>query len=185
MAAPIRTPRSKWIEEGFRALARGGPDAVRIESLAGAIGVSKGGFYWHFDDRLALLEEMLEEWERTLVDEVIEAVETMEGDARVRLRRLFALASASGEEMLKVELAVRNWARREERVASRLREVDNRRMAYMRSLFAGFCPDEDDVEARCILAFSLFIGSSFIVAEHGERSRMDVLELAMKRLETW
>jgi hypothetical protein len=56
-------------------------------------------------------------------------------------------------------------------------------MNYMRSLFGGFCPDEDDVEARCMLAFSLFIGSSFIAAEHGARSRADVLELALRRLE--
>jgi AcrR family transcriptional regulator len=183
MAPPTRTPRNRWIEEGLRALAAGGPDAVRIESLAQALGVSKGGFYWHFKDRRALLEEMLDAWERAWVDEVIEAVEAEGGDARARLRRLFALASASGGELLKVELAIRNWARREEGVANRLRRVDNRRMDYTRSLFGGFCSDEDDVEARCMLAFSLFIGSSFIVAEHGTRSRADVLELAMRRLE--
>src|SRR2546421_5934141 len=28
MAAPTRTPRANWIEEGLRALAAGGPDAV-------------------------------------------------------------------------------------------------------------------------------------------------------------
>ena len=51
MAAPTRTPRTSWIEEGLRALAAGGPDAVRVEALAQALGVTKGGFYWHFDDR--------------------------------------------------------------------------------------------------------------------------------------
>ena len=29
MAAPTRTPRSKWIDAGLRALAAGGPDAVK------------------------------------------------------------------------------------------------------------------------------------------------------------
>jgi AcrR family transcriptional regulator len=45
MAAPTRTLRSSWIEEGLRALAAGGPDAVRIEPLARALGVTRGGFY--------------------------------------------------------------------------------------------------------------------------------------------
>src|SRR2546426_354354 len=54
MAAPTRTPRTSWVEEGLRALGVGGPDAVRIETLAQALGVTKGGFYWHFDDRRAL-----------------------------------------------------------------------------------------------------------------------------------
>ena len=182
MAPPTRTPRNRWIEEGLSALAAGGPDTVRVESLAQALGVSKGGFYWHFSDRRALLEEMLDAWERTWVDEVIETVEAGDKDARSRLRRLFALAAASGGELLKLELAIRNWARRDKAVAERLRHVDNRRMDYMRSLFGAICEDDDDVEARCLLAFSLFIGGHFVSVDHGGRSRAEVLELALEWL---
>src|SRR3954447_5694654 len=107
MSAPTRTPRSSWIEEGLRALAAGGPDAVRIELLAQALGVTRGGFYWHFDDRRALLEEILDAWERASVDTVIERVESEGGDSRARLRRLSSLA-ASSEEPLKIDLAVRD-----------------------------------------------------------------------------
>ncbi|HKH14509.1 MAG TPA: helix-turn-helix domain-containing protein [Solirubrobacterales bacterium] len=180
--ALTRTPRSSWIDEGLRALAAGGPDAVRIETLARALGVTKGGFYWHFDDRRALLEEMLDTWERVGVDEVIERVESDGGDARAKLRRLFAIA-ASGDEVLRTDLAVRDWSRREESVAERLQRVDNRRMDYMRSLFGCFCPDEDEVEARCMLAFSVWIGNHFIAADHGARTRAEVLELTLRRLE--
>lgn len=180
--ATIRTPREKWIEEGLRALASGGPDAVRIEPLAQALGVTKGGFYWHFTDRGALLEEMLDGWERTSVDEVIARVEDEGGDARARLRRLFALASSDGGAFLRTDLAIRDWARRERRVANRLQRVDNRRMDYMRSLFGALCPDEDEVEVRCTLAFSLFIGSHFMAADHRARSRSEVLELALEHL---
>jgi AcrR family transcriptional regulator len=180
--ALTRTPRSSWIDEGLRALAAGGPDAVRIETLARALGVTQGGFYWHFGDRRALLEEMLDTWERVGVDEVIERVESEGGDARAKLRRLFAIA-ASGDEVLRTDLAVRDWSRREQTVAERLRRVDNRRMDYMRSLFGAFCADEDEVEARCMLAFSVWIGNHFIAADHGARSRADVLALTLRRLE--
>jgi len=180
--ALTRTPRSSWIDEGLRALAAGGPDGVRIEALARALGVTKGGFYWHFDGRRALLDEMLDTWERVSVDEVIERVESEGGDARARLRRLFALALSRGE-LLRIDLAVRDWARRERTVATRLRRIDNRRMDYMRSLFGAFCRDEDEVEVRCMLAFSVWIGNHFIAADHGARGRADVLELALRRLE--
>lgn len=180
--ALTRTPRSSWIQEGLRALAAGGPDAVRIEPLARALGVTKGGFYWHFDDRQALLEEMLDTWERIGVDEVIERVEEEGGDARARLRRLFAIG-ASSDEVLRIDLAVRDWARRDKTIARRLRRVDNRRMDYMRSLFGAFCPDEEEVEARCLVAFSVWIGNHFIAADHGRRTREEVLALAMRRLE--
>jgi AcrR family transcriptional regulator len=182
MAAPTRTPRTSWIEEGLRALGIGGPDAVRIEALAQALGVTKGGFYWHFGDRRALLEEMLDAWERLAVDEVIERVEEAgEADARTKLRRLFAIGGSS-DELLRLELAIRHWAERDEGVARRLRRIDNRRMEYMRGLFAEFCPDADEVEVRCLTVLTLFIGSPFIAAEHSARSRADVVALAMKRL---
>jgi AcrR family transcriptional regulator len=176
MAAPTRTPRSRWIEEGLRALAAGGPDAVRIEPLAQALGVTRGGFYWHFDDRRALLEEMLDTWERASTDEVVERVERQGGDARTKLRRAGALTFS--EWLLPIDLAVRDWSRRDPAVLERLRRVDNRRMEYLRSLFGAFCPDQDDVEARSMLAFSLLIGNYFMAADHGARSRQDVLELA-------
>jgi AcrR family transcriptional regulator len=182
MSAPTRTPRGTWIEAGLRALAAGGPDAVRIELLARALGVTRGGFYWHFDDRRALLEEILDTWERISVDEVIERVESEGGDPKAKLRRLSALAAAS-DEPLRTDLAIRDWARREQKVAERLRRVDNRRMEYMRSLFSAFCPDKDEVEARCMVFYALWIGSHFIAADHGARSRADVLKLALGRLE--
>jgi AcrR family transcriptional regulator len=177
-----RTPRNMWIEEGLRALAAGGPEAVRVEPLAQALGVTKGGFYWHFDDRRALLGEMLDTWERMSIDEAVGHVESEGGDARERLRRLFSLAAGS-RALLKIDLAVRDWARRDRAVAKRLRRVDNRRMDYMRSLFGAFCPDEADVEARCMIAMSLFIGSPFVAADHGARSRAEVMALVFEQLE--
>jgi len=182
MAAPTRTPRTSWVQEGLRALGGGGPDAVRIEKLAQALGVSKGGFYWHFDGRPALLEEMLDAWERLMIDEVIERVEAGGGDARAKLRRLSSLASSS-RELMSIELAIRDWARRDDAVAKRLRRIDNRRMQFVRSLFAALCPDEDDAEARCMLYLSLWLGNHLIAADHGARSRADVMRKALRSLE--
>lgn len=163
------------------ALASGGPDAVRIEPLARKLGVTKGGFYWHFEGRQALLGEMLDQWERVMVDQVIERVEGEGGDARSKLERLFGVAAKVGP-LLKVELAVRDWSRRDKAVARRLRRVDNRRMEYLRSLFGDFCPDRDEVEARSLLAMALFTGNHFVAADHGTRSRADVVALAMRHL---
>jgi AcrR family transcriptional regulator len=178
--ALTRTPPDRWIEEGLRALAEGGPEAVRIEPLAQALGVSKGGFYWQFDDRRALLESMLDSWERATVDDVIDRVEGGGGDAREKLRRLFAIA---GREPLRTELAIRDWSRRDPTVAARLRRVDNRRMDYMRSLFGAICGgDADEVETRCMLAASLWIGNHFIAAEHGGRTRGEVVRRALEGL---
>ena len=180
MVAITRTPRDRWIEEGLRALAAGGPDAVRVEVLAQALGVTKGGFYGQFADRHALLSEMLDTWERKATNEVLERVERRGGDVRAKLRLAGALTFS--RELLPVDLAIRDWARRDQAVAARLRRVDNRRMDYLRLLFGAICRDEDEVEARSTLAFSLVIGHHFMAADHGARSHADALELAAKWL---
>jgi AcrR family transcriptional regulator len=182
--AKVRTPRGAWIDAALRAVADGGPDAVRIEALATRLGVTKGGFYWHFSDRRALLDEMLDSWEKTMVEDVIARLESEPADSRAKLQQLFELARSVD---FAVELALRDWARRDDEVAERLRRVDNRRMEYLRSLFGQFCADEEDAEARSMLAFSLFIGSYFIAARHPEKTRSEVLQLAIDRLlaESW
>jgi AcrR family transcriptional regulator len=180
MAAATITPRDRWVAEGLRALAAGGPDAVRVEALAQSLGVTKGGFYGHFADRSALLTEMLESWERASTDDVLERVERAGGDVRAKLRRAGALTFS--DELLPVDLAIRDWARRDQAVAERLRRVDSRRMDYLRSLFRAICADEDEVEARSLLAFALVIGHHFLAADHGARSHAEVLDLAARWL---
>jgi hypothetical protein len=122
---------------------------------------------------------MLDTWERATTEEVIERLEREGGDARAKLRRLFELTSS---RVLLTDLAVRDWSRREPAVARRLRRVDNRRMEYLRSFVGAICPGADDIEARCLLAFSLLIGNHFIAADHGALSRTDVLNLALARI---
>ncbi|HVD87164.1 MAG TPA: TetR/AcrR family transcriptional regulator [Solirubrobacterales bacterium] len=184
--AKLRTPRDAWVAAATRALASGGPEAVRVEALAKELGVSKGGFYWHFDDRKALIEETLDAWEKAGTEDVIASVEGGPPDPRARLRRLFELAPRAKGQFA-FELALRDWSRRDRSVARRLRRVDARRIGYLRTQFARFCSDEEDVEARALLAYSLFIGSYFVASDHGKRTRGEVLRLAVDRLldERW
>jgi AcrR family transcriptional regulator len=169
-----RTPRDRWIEEGLQALAAGGPDAVRVEGLAKKLGVTKGGFYGYFADRDALLEAMLDAWERESTDEVIDRVEREGGDPRTKIQRAGVLTFSS-DRLLPIDLAIRDWARRDEAVAERLRRVDNRRMALLREMIGTFCSDADEVEARSLLAFCVAIGEHFLAADHGDLTRAQVL----------
>jgi AcrR family transcriptional regulator len=105
MAPPTRTPASAWIQAGLRALADGGPSAVRIDRLATSLGVTRGSFYGHFADRDALLQAMLDTWERAATHDVLNRVEDHVGDPRAKLRRAGALTFS--QDLLPVELAIR------------------------------------------------------------------------------
>ncbi|MGW6399232.1 hypothetical protein [Streptomyces sp. NPDC055134] len=78
---------------------------------------------------------MLDTWEREVTDGVIERVEESGGDTRDRLERLFTIVPSGADGPVtdaSADLAIREWARRDEDVAERLRRVDNRRMDYLR-----------------------------------------------------
>ena len=173
----LRTTREMWIEEGLRALAAGGVDAVRVEALAKALGVTKGGFYGFFADRGALLTQMLDAWERATVDDVLERIEQEGGDA-LEKARLAGQLTFSSDRLLPIDLAVRDWARRDEAVADRLRRVDNRRIQLLRDAIGTVCSDPDEVEARSLLAFCMAIGHHFLAADHPGRTRAEVLARA-------
>jgi AcrR family transcriptional regulator len=170
----LRTTRETWIEQGLRALADGGVEAVRVELLAKALGVTKGGFYGYFANRKALLTEMLDAWERESVDDVLDRIEREGGDEIDKVRLAGRLTFA-GDRLRRVDLAIRDWSRHDEAVAERLRRVDNRRMQLLRDAMATFSSDPDEVEARSLLAFCLAIGNHLVAADHPRRSRDQVV----------
>lgn len=186
MPPPVRTTREVWIETGLSVLASDGPDAVRVEVLAQRLGVTRGGFYRQFVGREELVAAMLDTWEQRSIDDVHERVESEGGDARSKVRKAGLLTFSV--ELLPLDLAIREWARRDPDVARRLRRVDNRRMVYLRELISTIADSDTandkarDVEARAMLAFSLVIGSHVIAADHPRSSRSRVVRDATRLL---
>ena len=57
-----RVSKNQWLAKALETLAASGVDAVKIERLAKALGISRSGFYWHFKNRQDLLEHLLAYW---------------------------------------------------------------------------------------------------------------------------
>lgn len=138
-----------WIDLGLKVLAENGVEAVRVEPLAKLLNVTKGSFYWHFKNREALLEAILQAWVNRETESIIEQVEAAGGDASAKLLYLFELAIQDEGE---VENAIRAWAANDSRVAAILEQVDQRRLDYTKNLFleVGFAPFEATVRARMV-----------------------------------
>lgn len=183
MASP-RTPRTTWIEEGLRALAVGGVDAVRVEPIAARLGVTKGGFYGYFSGRGQLLAEMLTTWEQDVTGGVIAVVEAGSGvEPRERVRRLAQAIDDPAQVTMRVdtEVAIREWARRDPAAAEVVTRVDAQRTAYLRDLFGEFCPPEE-ADARTAVAVSVRLTSHFMDLGHSGRSHEEVIDLVVRDL---
>ena len=164
--------RSQWLSAGLEALRKGGVGAVRVERLAGAVGVTKGSFYHHFRDRGALLDALLEYWSREMTDAEFERVRGKRGLPA----RLEALAEDVLEKgMGRYDPAIRAWARHERRVAAAVGQVDRRRVRALTAFFAegGFAAAEARTRARLFYTFLLGEPQVRVPArEPGELARM-------------
>jgi AcrR family transcriptional regulator len=144
-----RLGRQQWIDAGLRALASQGIDAVRVERLAEALGVTKGSFYWHFKNRGALLEALLETWQARATNAIIDQVEAKGGDAVARLQTLFTIVSEADGRL---DREIRGWAAQDEIARRALDHVDRRRLGYLETLFLviGFTAAEAVARARLV-----------------------------------
>jgi len=170
---PKKSPMD-WSRAGLVRLADQGLDGVRVEVLAKDLGVTKGSFYWHFRDRQALLESMLQQWERSATDDVIVATERSGPDAAIRLARLVEISTGGFDASL--ELALRAWGRSDVKIASVIEAVDKRRLATLRGLLKELGFEGASVEARAFLLYSALFGAALLPPAHGRYSRRSVME---------
>jgi AcrR family transcriptional regulator len=172
-----------WIEAGFKEIARHGVDGVRVEVLAKNLGVTKGGFYRRFKDRAALLEGMLQDWSAGRIA-AIEQQTSLEGaTARDRLRALIRLYSERmNTEGMAVELAIRQWARSDEKAALAVAGVDAARLKNVGQLYraTGLAPEE--AEAEAFLFYCFIFGQSLLFLERGPRKRAQLIARSAEKL---
>lgn len=165
--------RAQWVSAGLEALRKGGVAAVRVERLAGGVGVTKGSFYHHFRDRGALLEALLDYWSREMTDAEFERIQTLRGGLTARLLALAEDVLEKG--MGRYDPAIRAWARHDRKVAAAVAQVDRRRVKALAGFFeeGGFGAAEARIRARTFYTFLL--GEPQVrapVRESGELEKM-------------
>lgn len=87
-AQPHRHTRAHVRDAAFRLFGRHGYDGVSIDTIARAVGLSKGALYWHFDGKEALFKECLQILE-ALFEEHITAPMAAAQTAAGRLDQFF------------------------------------------------------------------------------------------------
>ena len=167
-----------WVTAALELLAQGGVGAVKIDRLCVRLGVTKGSFYWHFEDLDAFLAAVAERW----------------GDDRDSLRNRFAeLGELPPREriaaMMEVlfdpsewplDRAVREWARTDERVRERVARSDRWVALQVRKalLELGFSKEEAEIRADGLFYAGVgFIHAAKDVPRDGRKRRARLVEI--------
>src|SRR4051812_666680 len=79
-----------WIDAGLSALQSSGFGALKADTLAKHMGVTRGSFYWHFQDLDAFHEAVLKRWRSIALERIVSDVDRASEDRLERLvRRAF------------------------------------------------------------------------------------------------
>lgn len=173
--------RDDWIRAATATLVENGIDAVRVDTLARQLDVTRGSFYWHFSHRAELLESVLNAWRDAATQQVIDRFERRRIEPRQQIRELLGLPfrGRSARRVAAIELAIRAWARRDPMTRRFVDEVDATRLNYISRCFAalGFSPSEARVRAFALYSYE--IAESLMPnqgSEHDKTERRQYME---------
>ena len=143
-----------WARAALAAIARGGVDAVAVETIAREVGATKGSFYWHFKNRDALIDAALTLWEQR-TDVVIQALES-EPVAATRLRTLVQAGIAAGpSERVEIALLANPG---HPGVLRAVRRVARRRISYIAEQLQQLGWGPRQAEDRATLLYYVYVG---------------------------
>ena len=152
-ASPLS--QEAWVKAAQALMAREGVQSVAVEPLAKVLGVTKGSFYWHFENRDALIQAALEAWEQ---DQSADVVSRYEGipDPHRRLRVLMFAAFEDVENgLLSAALTVSS---EDPRVRPFLRRATDRRLALGVGAFRALGLPEAEAQQRALLVYAAYTG---------------------------
>jgi AcrR family transcriptional regulator len=158
--------RRRWVQTALDVLAEEGLAGVRVESLAKRLQVTKGSFYWHFKDRQDLLSAILDTWKDSRIEDIVKQTHPEKGQEHARIAHVIDVYSAShNRKGMLIELALREWARRDAQASHIVAEVDEWRLRAARELFlaCGLAPHE--ASTRGMLLYAYVFGASLMIYE--------------------
>lgn len=160
-----RLSREDWVNGAFIALSENGVQSVQIAVLARSLGVTKGSFYWHFNNRQELLDAILEKWR--LEQRVIKKVEAIGGSPVLMLHNLLNSVprTVRRNKSGATELAVRSWARNDEKAAEAVAYVDRERIFWTKQRLLDMGFDEEVAEMRAFIIYGYIMSQGVLSTE--------------------
>ena len=145
MSSRTNLTREDWIHAAQEVLVTSGVDAVRVDTLAKELKITRGSFYYHFKSRGELLEGILGNWRARATEDVILHLRNAHSSPLQQLHRLLELPShgQTAKDAASIELGIRGWARRDKQARQAIDEVDSHRLSYIEGL-----PDQPVIAAQ-------------------------------------
>jgi AcrR family transcriptional regulator len=177
--------RDNWLDAAAGEVAAGGFGNLRVLTLSKKLGVTRGSFYWHFKDHEDLVTSFLNRWRDRRIQE-LQYWKPKGGDVETELRRILELLLTDASRnirRLQVELAVRDFARRNDYAADLVNEVDDSRISQNCELYQRLSTDPERIRDLSLLMYVATIGSQVVLTgKKGDAETIRRVEDLMARV---
>jgi AcrR family transcriptional regulator len=129
--------RFDWLKQALEIFVNEGIDAIRITRLANDLGVTRGSFYWHFRNREDLINSLVSYWKdkntAAITDSMTQASSLADG-----IFRFFETCIDAALFDSRLDLALREWARRSPSIHAMIDDEDAARIEALRQFYLRF-----------------------------------------------
>ena len=167
--------RFDWLLAALELFVAEGIDAVRITRLADELGVTRGSFYWHFSNRDDLIESLVAYWRDKNTSVIVEAVNsaTSLSDG---IFNFFDTCVDSNQFDPRLDLAIREWARRSQDIREQIDLADSTRVKAITDLFSRYAYPMPEAFIRARVIYFAQIGFYALDVKESLSTRLSYTE---------
>ncbi len=174
--------REGWLKVARAALIREGIAGVKIGTLARRLNLTRGGFYWFFVSREELLDDLLDDWERTNSDAIRSILAGSRHDGMAELHAVVDMMLTEDRYSPAWDAAMRDWGRRSTKVANAVRRVDAERIAVFKQIFINMGCTDDEALVRARISYLHQVGYDTLGIREPREERLRLLPLYIQYL---
>lgn len=145
-----KVTREQWLAASLDTLRRDGIDQIRVLALAQQLGVSRSSFYWYFQSRENLLDELLAAWAAKNTASIVDRARRPASTITAAVLGIFECWTDDRYFDPKLDAAVRTWAGRDVAVEAAVVGADQTRLDALDAMFARHGFDDSTVRARVL-----------------------------------
>lgn len=154
----VKATREDWLEAALDTLISDGVESVRILTLGQKLGVSRSSFYWYFESRQDLLDQLLELWRNKNTRFIVERALRPAPSITQGVLNVFECWVDQRLYNPRLDFAIRAWARYSADVRAIIDDADNERLEAIHQMFLRQGYHEPDAFVRARVLYFMQIG---------------------------
>lgn len=152
------TTREDWLNLALETLIKHGIDRVKVQVMARELNVSRSSFYWFFTDTADLHRHMLEAWIDQNTAPIIAHAQAPQPNINRAILHIFECWVTRVHFDPVLDIAVRLWARRNDKVQAIVLDADQKRLTALQHMFMRYGYDAGEALVRARVLYFTQIG---------------------------